>query len=174
MQALASTHDFLLLPKREREVDIGATFERAAKRARREEATIDADTREGQVVADPSPNLGATLSITESIPPTLDVLVPLDQLTVLEGSCLFVLCPVIKLKSPTLYLSPLNTGTTEMIALVPSDGGEEKEELLDYSGRDDLAFRRSSILDSSVEDLEITSSLPVQMPSATTLRISAC
>ncbi|ONK60035.1 uncharacterized protein A4U43_C08F13520 [Asparagus officinalis] len=126
-------------------VDVGATIERVAKRAHGEEAVAHADTREGQAVADPPPNLGVALPIIEFVPPTLEVLVHLDQPTIFEG-------------------------TTAVIVLVPLDGGEEEEELLDYSSGDDLAFRHSPNIDSLAEDLKILSSLPTQMSFVATPR----
>ncbi|ONK78692.1 uncharacterized protein A4U43_C02F21440 [Asparagus officinalis] len=147
MQDPASTHDFPPLLKRERGVDVGATFERVAKRARGKEAVVYADMREGQVVAGPPPNLGATLPIAESVPPTL--------------TCWFLLTN-----------RPFQK-TTVAIGLVLSDGGEEEDELLDYSGGDDLTFRRSSNLDLPTEDLEITSSLPTQTSALASPRLHA-
>ncbi|ONK64598.1 uncharacterized protein A4U43_C07F27810 [Asparagus officinalis] len=126
MQAPTSAYNYQPLLKREWRVDVGATVERAAKRAQGEEAATDVDTREGEAITNPSPNLEVAFPIIKYVPLTLEV-------------------------------------TMSVIVLVLLDGGEEEEELLDYSGGDDLAFRCSPNIDLLAKDLEIPSSLPDQI-----------
>ncbi|ONK76095.1 uncharacterized protein A4U43_C03F23820 [Asparagus officinalis] len=116
---------------------VSTSIVRVAKIARFEEVATYADIREGRATVNPKPNFAVTSSTIESILPTsevsamtfaaeLQVLVQLDQPTISEG-------------------------TTTVMILIPSDGGEEEEEPLDYAGSDSTDSYRSRDVDSLAE-----------------------
>ncbi|ONK73312.1 uncharacterized protein A4U43_C04F29610 [Asparagus officinalis] len=125
-------------------VGVDASVARAAKRVCYEEVAIDRYMRDGQAAAiDPEPNFGATSSTNKSILPTSEV----PAITLSTKSQVLV-----QLDQPTV-----SEGMAAVTILVPSDRGEEEEELLDYAGEDDTDSCRSPDVDSPAKDLETIS-----------------